>query len=99
MKNANDYHESFCDSEVCNLKVVLPSKEQLTNGDVEFSNEDIRILEHPDISTNAEDINEVSSSEQQSQRGSIANRRAAIGDKVWKIQKSLRVSRNLTIKM
>ena len=80
MKNTNSCHEEFCDSGVCTLKVALPSKEQLTNGDVEFSNEDIRILEHPDLSTDPEDMNP--SSTPLFQSATSGNRRAAIGDKV-----------------
>ena len=63
------------------MKVALPTNEEITNGDVEFSNEEIIILKHPDLSTNLESTNENSLSAPASNEYT-ASRRAAIGDKV-----------------
>ena len=63
------------------MKVALPTNEEITNGDVEFSNEEIIILKHPDLSTNLESPNENSLSAPASNEYT-ASRRAAIGDKV-----------------
>ena len=77
-------HGEFYDSDICILKVGLPTKEQLNNGDVDFLNEDIRILEQPDLFVNPD--NEIPSSSSSLSQGSAtnmnSNRRAAIGDKV-----------------
>ena len=84
VNNSNNCHEEIRDSRICALKVVLPTKEQLINGDVEFSNEEIRILEHPDFSANFQvDIEDPpASSSSQRSRNENNYRRAAIGDKV-----------------
>ena len=63
------------------MKVALPTNEEITNGDVEFLNEEIIILKHPDLSTNLESTNENSLSAPASNEYT-ASRRAAIGDKV-----------------
>ena len=63
------------------MKVALPTNEEIINGDVEFSNEEIIILKHPDLSTNLESTNE-NSLPKPSSNEYTASRRAAIGDKV-----------------
>ena len=63
------------------MKVALPTNEEIINGDVEFSNEEIIILKHPDLSTNLESTNENSLPAPASNEYT-ASRRAAIGDKV-----------------
>ena len=63
------------------MKVALPTNEEIINGDVEFSNEEIIILKHPDLSTNLESTNENSLLAPASNEYT-ASRRAAIGDKV-----------------
>ena len=64
------------------MKVALPTNEEITNGDVEFSNEEIIILKHPDLSTNLESTNENNSLSAPASNEYTASRRAAIGDKV-----------------
>ena len=56
--NIDNCPKEYCDSSSCNVKVVLPTKEQISNGYLEFSNEDIRILEQPDVSNTSETKNE-----------------------------------------
>ena len=63
------------------MKVALPTNEEITNGDVEFSNEEIIILKHPDLSTNLESTNENFLPATASNEYTVS-RRAAIGDKV-----------------
>ena len=63
------------------MKVALPTNEEITNGDVEFSNEEIMILKHPDLSTNLESTNENFLPATASNEYTVS-RRAAIGDKV-----------------
>ena len=58
----------------------------MINGDVQFSNEEIRILEQPDFSNHMENaIENPSSATTLHHTPTITktNRRAAIGDKVW----------------
>ena len=64
------------------MKVALPTNEEITNGDVEFSNEEIMILKHPDLSTNLESTNENNSLSAPASNEYTVSRRAAIGDKV-----------------
>ena len=64
------------------MKVALPTNAEITNGDVEFSNEEIIILKHPDLSTNPESTNENNSLSAPASNEYTASRRAAIGDKV-----------------
>ena len=74
--------KEYFDSSICNVKVVLPTKDQLINGDIKFSNEEIRILEQPDINMSSEVSGDSKSSPSQTTRNKNSNRRAAIGDKV-----------------
>ena len=80
--NMDDCHKEYFDSTICNVKVVLPTKDQLINGDIKFSNEEIRILEQPDINMSSEVSSDSKSSPSQTTRSRNSNRRAAIGDKV-----------------
>ena len=84
--NTEHCTDQYRDSEIAILKVRLPSKEEMMNGDVQFSNEEIRILEQPDFSNHLENAIETpSSAAALSHTPTITktNRRAAIGDKVW----------------
>ena len=80
-ENMESYPKEFCDSSICKVKVVLPNKDQITNGEVKFLNEEIRILEQPDIA-NSEIKCDVNSSPTQRIKNINLSRRAAIGDKV-----------------
>ena len=50
----DEYPKEFCDTNICKVKVALPNKDQITSGEVQFTNEEIRILEQPDISMNSD---------------------------------------------
>ena len=76
-----DCSKGYRDSNICVMKVALPTNAEINNGDVEFSNEEIIILKHPDLSTNLESTNENSLPAPASNEYT-ASRRAAIGDKV-----------------
>jgi len=77
-----DCSKGYRDSNICVMKVALPTNAEITNGDVEFSNEEIIILKHPDLSTNPESTNENNSLSAPASNEYTASRRAAIGDKV-----------------
>ena len=83
--NIDNCPKEYCDSSACNVKVVLPTKEQISNGYVEFSNEDIRILEQPDVSNTSETNSEGKPMSSEMAKRNISSRRAAIGDKVWNL--------------
>ena len=68
--------------------MVLPTKEQISNGYVEFSNEEIRILEQPDISESSETGSVDKPIPSQTKKNDNSNRRAAIGDKVCSLSDS-----------
>ena len=82
LKNTSNSREEFCDSGICSLRVALPTRDQITKGDVEFSNEDIRILEHPDMSSNSGTVDNNQASSSNEPISVQSNKRAAIGDKV-----------------
>ena len=83
--NIDNCPKEYCDSSACNVKVVLPTKEQISNGYVEFSNEEIRILEQPDVSDSSETNSEGKFMSSQMAKNDISSRRAAIGYKVWSL--------------
>ena len=82
LKNTSNGREEFCDSGICSLRVALPTRDQITKGDLEFSNEDIRILEHPDMSSNSCTVDNNQASSSNEPISVQSNKRAAIGDKV-----------------
>ena len=78
----DEHPKEFCDTNICKVKVALPNKDQITSGEVQFTNEEIRILEQPDIAMNSDTNDDAHSSPSQRTKSANSKRRAAIGDKV-----------------